>query len=76
MMKRGKTMYNMAEKKWIDNSSGLFQNKKNMEYDLVKFTISTEITQSITLGMQNMANTMTDVIREELVNGRRKQKRK
>lgn len=76
MMKRGKTMYSMAEKKWIDNSSGLFQNKKNMEYDLVKFTISTEITQSITLGMQNMANTMTDVIMEELVNGRRKQKRK
>ena len=69
-------MYSMAEKKWIDNSSGLFQNKKNMEYDLVKFTISTEITQSITLGMQNMANTMTDVIMEELVNGRRKQKRK
>lgn len=75
MAKRGKIMYNMMEKRNADNRINVFANEKKVNSDLAKIAVSIEMTQTITSGIYQMTDSMTDAIMEGFLNGRREQRR-
>ena len=75
MAKRGKIMYNMMEKRNADNRINVFANEKKVNSDLAKIAVSTGMTQTITSGIYQMTDSMTDAIMEGFLNGRREQRR-